>query len=141
VVEVNRLAFDTTASSTAEKEFAALEKATKAEQRWSLIRTGVVLLVVVLIVLYALRTLRRTSSSRTVVDLPVLDLEARQLSALESEHAAMLAAADRLALESAAVTPEDARRMAVQAEVGELVERQPEEVAQLLRGWLADRRN
>jgi flagellar M-ring protein FliF len=75
------------------------------------------------------------------VDLPVLDLEARQLSALESEHAAMLAAADRLALESAAVTPEDARRMAVQAEVGELVERQPEEVAQLLRGWLADRRN
>jgi flagellar M-ring protein FliF len=141
VVEVNRLAFDTTASSSAEKEFAALEKATKAEQRWSLIRTGVVLLVVVLIVLYALRTLRRTSSSRTVVDLPVLDLEARQLSALESEHAAMLAAADRLALESAAVTPEDARRMAVQAEVGELVERQPEEVAQLLRGWLADRRN
>ena len=25
-------------------------------------------------------------------------------------------------------------------EIGELVERQPEEVAQLLRGWLADRR-
>jgi flagellar M-ring protein FliF len=28
----------------------------------------------------------------------------------------------------------------IDAEIGELVERQPEEVAQLLRGWLADRR-
>jgi flagellar M-ring protein FliF len=139
VVEVNRLAFDTAAAASAEKEFAALEKAEKAEQRWSLIRTGVVLLVVVLIVLYALRSLRRTS--RTNVDLPSLELEAHQLSALEAEHAAMLAAADRRALESVAVPPEEARRLAVQAEVGELVERQPEEVAQLLRGWLADRRS
>ena len=30
--------------------------------------------------------------------------------------------------------------MAVQEEVGELIQRQPEEVARLLRGWLADRR-
>jgi len=139
VVEVNRLAFDTAAAASADKEFAAIEKAEKAEQRWSLIRTGVVLLVVVLIVLYALRSLRRTS--RTRVDLPSTEHEAHQLTALEAEHAALLAAADRRALESAAVHPEEARRLAVQAEVGELVERQPEEVAQLLRGWLADRRS
>ena len=52
----------------------------------------------------------------------------------------VLEASERLALESA-VTPEDARRLAVQSEVTELVERQPDEVAQLLRGWLADRRS
>ncbi len=28
----------------------------------------------------------------------------------------------------------------VQSEIGELIERQPDEVAQLLRSWLADRR-
>jgi flagellar M-ring protein FliF len=28
----------------------------------------------------------------------------------------------------------------IDSQIGELVERQPEEVAQLLRGWLADRR-
>jgi flagellar M-ring protein FliF len=140
VVEVNRLAFDTAAAASAEEEFAAMAAAEKAEQRWSLIRTGVVLLVVVLVVLYALRAMRRTS--RTVVDLPAHELQAHQLSALETEHAAMLAvAAERRALESAPVAPEEARRLAVQAEVGELVERQPEEVAQLLRGWLADRRS
>jgi flagellar M-ring protein FliF len=31
-------------------------------------------------------------------------------------------------------------RPSIDSEIGELVERQPEEVAQLLRGWLADRR-
>jgi flagellar M-ring protein FliF len=29
----------------------------------------------------------------------------------------------------------------VRDEIGHLVERQPDEVAELLRGWLADRRN
>jgi flagellar M-ring protein FliF len=52
----------------------------------------------------------------------------------------MLEAAQQLALESS-VSPEEARRVAVQAEVTELVERQPDEVALLLRGWLADRRS
>jgi flagellar M-ring protein FliF len=35
----------------------------------------------------------------------------------------------------------EAKRALVRDEIGDLVERQPEEVAQLLRGWLADRRS
>jgi len=139
VVQVRRLAFDTTAAESAEEEFAALESATKSAERWSLIRTVAVLLVVGLMVLYALRIMRRTS--RTPVALQQLELEVTQMTALEAEHAAMLAAADRRALEATPVAPEEARRIAVQAEVSDLVERQPDEVAQLLRGWLADRRN
>ncbi len=140
VVEVSRLAFDTSAAQAAEEEFAALAAGEKSQERWEMIRTGVVLLVVVLVILQALRVMRR--SSRTPLDLAALELEATQLTALEAEHAAMLAAAaERKAIEPAAVAPEDVRRLAVQAEVGDLVERQPDEVAQLLRGWLADRRN
>jgi len=90
-------------------------------------------------VLYALRVMRR--DKRTEIDPATLEIEATQLQAIEAEEAAMLAAAERLALESAAVSPEEARRVAVQAEVTDLVERQPDEVAQLLRGWLADRRS
>ena len=77
---------------------------------------------------------------RTELDPSTFELEAMQLQAIESEEAAMLEASQRLALEPA-VTPEEARRVAVQAEVTDLVERQPDEVAQLLRGWLADRRS
>lgn len=137
VVEVSRLMFDTAAAEAAADEFAALEAAERSAERWGFVRTVAVLLVVVLVVLHALRIMRRTS--RTPVDLPVL--EARQMSAVEAEEAAVLAASQRLALETLPMAPEDARRIAVKAEVGDLVERQPDEVAQLLRGWLADRRS
>ena len=139
VVEVSRLAFDKSAAAAADKEFAKLEASEKAAQRWALGRTVAIMLVVGLMVLYALRVMRR--DKRTALDPASLELDAVQLSAIEAEEAAMLAAQERLALEAAAVAPEDAKRMAVQAEVTELVERQPDEVAQLLRGWLADRRN
>ena len=139
VVEVSRLAFDKSAASAAEKEFAALEAAEKSAQRWALGRTVGIMLLVGLMVLYALRVMRR--DKRTEIDPSTLELEAMQLQAIEAEEAAMLAASERLALEAAAVSPEEARRVAVQAEVTDLVERQPDEVAQLLRGWLADRRS
>jgi flagellar M-ring protein FliF len=139
VVEVSRLAFDKSAATAADEEFAKLEQAEKSAQRWALARTVAVLLVVGLMVLYALRVMRR--DKRTALDPASLELDAVQLSAIEAEEAAMLAAQERLALEAAAVAPEDAKRLAVQAEVTDLVERQPDEVAQLLRGWLADRRN
>ena len=37
--------------------------------------------------------------------------------------------------------PTGTRQATVRDEIGHLVERQPDEVAELLRGWLADRRN
>ena len=140
VVEVSRMAFDDTAAKAAEEEFAKLEAAEKSEQRWSLIRTVAVLLVVGLVLLHALRILRR--DKRTPVDRRLLEITAKQQQlAIEAEEAAMLAAQERLQLEAAPVDPAQARRISVQSEIGDLVERQPEEVAALLRGWLADRRS
>jgi flagellar M-ring protein FliF len=37
--------------------------------------------------------------------------------------------------------PAHVQRLAVRSEIGDLIERQPDEVARLLRGWLADRRS
>ena len=139
VVEVSRMTFDDTAAKAAQEEMAALEAAQKSEQRWSLVRTIAVLLVVGLVLLHAIRILRR-GDRRVPVTLAVQELEARQQQAIAAEEAAMLAAQQRLPLEAVS-DPLEVRRLSVQAEIGELVERQPEEVAQLLRGWLADRRS
>jgi flagellar M-ring protein FliF len=139
VVEVSRLAFDTSAATAAEEEFAALEAAERSAQRWALGRTVGIMLLVGLMVLYALRVMRR--DRRTEIDPSTLELEAMQLQAIDLEEAAVLAGLRAAGPRGAAVTPEEARRVAVQAEVTELVERQPDEVAQLLRGWLADRRS
>jgi flagellar M-ring protein FliF len=136
VVEVSRMAFDDSAEKAAEEEFAAIAAAEAGAKRMSMIRTGVVLLVVVLLVLYALRTMRK--DRRTPVELPY-EVDVTQ-QALEAERAAALAAAERLALEPA-MSGAQVKRLEIQGEIGELVERQPEEVAQLLRGWLADRRS
>ena len=139
IVEVSRMAFDDSAAKAAEEEFAAIAEAEAAAKRTSLVRTGVVLLVVVLLVLYALRTMRK--DRRTAVDLPYeIDVTQQQQLILEAERAAALAAAERLALEPA-MSGAQVKRLEIQGEIGELVERQPEEVAQLLRGWLADRRS
>ena len=136
VVEVSRMAFDDTAARAAEEEFAKLAAAEKDAQMWSLIRTVAVLLVVGLLLLYAVRSMRR--DRRTDVELPY-EIDAVQLAL--DEEAAALAAAERRALEPTPMSVEDKQRLTIQGEIGELVERQPEEVAQLLRGWLADRRS
>ena len=139
VVEVSRMTFDDTAEKAAEEELAEIAAAERSEQRWSLIRTVAVLLVVGMVLLHALRILRR--DRRTPVTIAVQELEARQQSAIAAEEAAMLAAQQRLQLEATPTDPDEVRRISVQSEIGDLVERQPEEVAQLLRGWLADRRS
>ena len=140
VVQVSEMPFDDTAARAAEEEFAKLEAERKEAERWSLIRTVAILFVVGLLLLHALRVMRR--DRRTPVELPVLELEPSPAQlAIDAAEAAALAEANRLALEPAPIDPDEAKRMAVQSEIGELVERQPEEVAQLLRGWLADRRS
>ena len=139
VVEVSRMTFDDSAAKAAEEELAKLEAAEKSQQRWGLLRTVAVLLVVGLVLVHAMRILRR--DRRVPVTVAVQELEARQQQAIAAEEAAMLAAQARLQLAAAPADPAEERRLSVQHEIGELVERQPEEVAQLLRGWLADRRS
>jgi flagellar M-ring protein FliF len=136
VVEVDRMAFDDSAAKAAEEEFAQIAAAEAGAKRMSMIRTGAILFVLLLLVLYALRIMRR--DRRTPVELPY-EVDVTQ-AALEAERIAALAAAERLALEPA-MSGAEVKRLEIKGEIGELVERQPEEVAQLLRGWLADRRN
>jgi flagellar M-ring protein FliF len=142
VIEVSRLAFDDTAEKLAAEEQAKAEAAERREQMFGTARTIGILLLVGILLLLAVRSLRKTE--RETIELPV-----EPYPVLEAEQAGMLDDGEgALALEGAAanaieapVSPETNRRLEIQGELSGLVERQPEEVAQLLRGWLADRRS
>ncbi|MDP9399200.1 MAG: flagellar M-ring protein FliF [Actinomycetota bacterium] len=143
-INVSRMAFDDTAATAAAE---ALKKQEAEERRAALLaglRTAGLVLVVLLLLVAALIARRRRAKageSRYAVELEALQ---QQIEELESRNVRALDAAPApiAELEAAPSTadPEAERLSQVRGEIGELVESQPEEVAQLLRGWLADRR-
>ena len=76
----------------------------------------------------------------TYADLERLD--EGELAELETYRARELAMANRAALEGGPGGPAEVDPSATKRdEISAMVDRQPDEVAQLLRGWLADRRS
>ncbi len=139
-IEVNRLAFNTDAATAAQK---ALEEAKKAEERAGMMqmaKTGGLSLLVGLMVLIAwLKSRKKKGSEAQRVELELLEAERAKLEQAR-QRLAVEHAENMLALESVAVTPSAAIADEMKNEITDLVERQPDEVAALLRGWLADRR-
>jgi flagellar M-ring protein FliF len=136
-VVVSQMPFDGSAQADAK---AALDAAAAAEQRAQLMSmgktAGLALLVLVLLFL-AWRSSRKSKrTDMTYAELERLDGE--ELAELEAYRAAELAGVNRPALDAApAVDPHAGKR----DEINAMVDKQPDEVAQLLRGWLADRRS
>ena len=126
--------FDT---SVEDANAAALEEALAAEaaaKRDAWIRNGVLAGVVLLLVGLAWRRSRRATRAREDATTYVVE----QLRQEQAERAALQAADTRAEAATAialpAVDPQDAMR----DELAALVERQPDEVAALLRGWLVE---
>jgi flagellar M-ring protein FliF len=136
-LQVTTMAFDTDAADAAAEELAAAEAAERRAELMALGRTIAVVLLVALGLFLAYRSSRKQRREPlTLTDALALHAADDDLLDLDSEEGGLTAVgAARPALEPAA-----ARRLEVHNEVAELVDRQPEEVAQLLRGWLADRR-
>lgn len=102
----------------------------------TLARIGGVVLLVLIVLLLAYRSARKSSLARYPVAIPLpnaADETASLLAELDDELERADAAA---ALEPA----EPARHVVLQSQIGELIDRQPEDVAAVLRTWLADRR-
>jgi flagellar M-ring protein FliF len=141
-VVVDRLPFDATAAKQAKSELAIEKKANAAVARTSLFKRGALGLLVLLVLLYAWLAGRKKRKRGSLTPDERIQIEALQRS-LDAQP-------DRLALESGksalpalvASVPDPRAELAAAArtDIGELVKAQPEEVAQLLRGWLADRR-
>ena len=141
-VQVSRLAFDRSADEVAQEELERVAADKKSEATMALIRTAVIVAVILLVLALAYLSMRRaTKPKATPVDIKRLQplLEAEQ----EAEQRA-LTDLRQLEIEreaqELAIPPEVAERVKVHTDIAELIDSQPDEVASLLRGWLADRR-
>ncbi len=134
---VSQRPFDTSGADAAAEELAAAAEAEAAAQRQQLVVAGGIgLLVLVLLVVLALLWRRAAKKrSRQVVDLGELDAMYRRDDVITQDGAALGTARPGPQLVAAGPSPEALRR----AEVGELVDQQPTEVAAVLRGWLSER--
>ncbi|MBT8225368.1 MAG: flagellar M-ring protein FliF [Dactylosporangium sp.] len=146
-VAVTAMEFDTTAAEQAQEELAEAEKSQSDAELKSWIETGALVLGVLVLLVMALLSGRKKKRQRT-------ELTPEELTQLDEMQAAIEDAKKR-ELEGAAPTatageleggsPDDgelefSEQVKRRTTISGLIERQPEEVAQLLRGWLADRR-
>jgi flagellar M-ring protein FliF len=140
---ITALPFDQTAAAAAQKELLSSQKDDAAAQTMSLIKTGIAAGVILLLVLFAAiagRRNRKKQARTMLTPSERLRLEEAQ-DALERER---VRAIDGGGSGIPALTAGDGSPgsdlIAQRNDISDLVDRQPEEVAQLLRGWLADRR-
>ena len=154
VVSVQAMAFDRSATEAAAKEEKAAAAAESKAQMFSLVRTGGVLLIVLVALFLAWRSAKKAGVTRYPVPgmLPSGPVQADALHAALNALSAPAPAAAPSALDAVetrglgGVPRYDSERAAlptasaVNDELAELIERQPDEVASILRGWLADRR-
>jgi flagellar M-ring protein FliF len=101
-------------------------------------KTGAMVLAILIVLFLAWRASRRSKRS-TLTPAELTELAEMQ-AALEASEGRAIGAGGSLALEAPPVDSQAVAHEARQREIAEMVANQPEEVAQLLRGWLADRR-
>ena len=134
-VQVSTLPFDRSAEKSAKAELAAAKKADASAQQWTLIRnSGLVVLICLILLLAWLKGRKR---ARARADATTYVVEQLRQDALDraATQAAVEPSPAMLALESMERSESDE----IRDELAALVERQPEDVAALLRGWLVDR--
>ncbi len=150
VIEVRPLAFDRSADAGAEKAAKSAESAESKAKLMGMVQAGGVVLLVLVILFLAWRSARKATVTRSPVSLPAgypHDPRSAALHALEQGRETGPGAP----LAPAAVNPVTALSLGggvapvveipAADEIGDLIDRQPDEVAQVLRGWLADRRS
>jgi flagellar M-ring protein FliF len=99
-------------------------------------RTGGVLALVALVLFLAYRSARRSSLAKYPVAIPLPD-------PVDEANAVLMGLAEELERGQAAAElapAEPPRQLVLQDQIGDLIDRQPEDVAAVLRTWLADRR-
>jgi flagellar M-ring protein FliF len=141
-ISVTQMPFDTSAAAQAAVELKKADAAQKKAQLFGYAKKGVIGLGVAVVLLFLFLSFKKKAGQASAQELLQLDLvEQRATAALPgaAERQALDAAGTVPALESG-TGPTPATPQRRKDDVLALVERQPDEVAELLRGWLADRR-
>jgi flagellar M-ring protein FliF len=136
-VAVAAMPFDTTAAEAAKNALAQSAVAEQSAKQSSLIKTAAMALAVLVLLFLAWRASRRSKKRKSLSPAELAHLE-RMQAALEQQRLAELNAA--IPGPARAIEPpsrEEENREERQREIERMVEDQPEEMASLLRGWLA----
>ncbi len=140
-LELGQLSFDASAAKLAATQLALVSSADKSRQTSDLIKSGIIGLLALLSVVLAYRGARKASTP-TVTPIPLDRLPRASTLALpaggldddedadEDDPIAVMAAG------MAGLPPAEAR-----PDIAALIDRQPEDVANTLRDWMADRRS
>ena len=144
VLAVDRLAFDQSAAEGATKELTQARKDAERVQMFSLIRTAGLVLLVIIALFVGLRFARKPKNGELDAGERAALEDMRERLEIQAEMMRELEANGPAALEGTSVLkalsgPNE--HEAIRKDVRELVEQQPDEVAALLRSWLADRRS
>jgi flagellar M-ring protein FliF len=139
-VTVSRMPFDQTQADAAQAELEAAAEARQQEQLFNIIRSVATVLIIlaVLAILYIVTKRRAKAFAPTPISLSELE------QAMPAEALPEPGDIAQGALEAGASSVNDVEareRAKVDKEITDLIERQPDEVAGLLRSWLADRRS
>ncbi|MGY1741587.1 MULTISPECIES: flagellar basal-body MS-ring/collar protein FliF [unclassified Blastococcus] len=136
-ISVASLAFDTTAADEAAAAMAQAREDEKQAQMWSLIKTGAIAGGIALLVLIVwLRSRRRGDDGEDELEYDddvMAELERLRVASTRDETVLLERATDTRALEL-----EAAERARVRGEISTMVSERPDEVAQMLRGWLSE---
>lgn len=136
-ISVASLAFNDDAAEQAAAEMAAAREAEQQAQMWSLIKTGAIGLGIALLVLIVwLRSRRRGEDEEEPLEFDddvMAELERLRVASTRDETVLLERTVDNRALEL-----EAAERARVRGEISTMVSERPDEVAQMLRGWLSE---
>ena len=136
VVQVTPVPFSQAAQKAAKQQLSAAS-GSGSGMMLDLVRNIVTLLIVALVLFFAWRAIKKAEANRVPLRIPLdlRELEAADTRALESVGAMpRLTESERRALAPALESG------GMEGELTDLIEQQPDEVAQTLRSWLADRR-
>ena len=138
-ITVNQVPFDASAAEAAAAELAAADAAASAAATNALIKQGVIAGAILLLLVLGFILWRRAAKRRggDVQDIGRLELVEREALAMDAAaQAAARLAATPMPPQLAAPDPSVAQRN----QVNDLVDQQPAEVAEILRGWLQDKK-
>lgn len=136
-LSVTQLPFDTTAADAAAAELQSARSAQERSQLFSLLRTVASVAIVAVVLFLAWRSTRKAAVSRFPVAIPldVADPDERGLPAA----AAGDPAGPAVEAIAAGPTEADLQREELQGQITDLIERQPDDVAQVLRSWMTEK--
>jgi flagellar M-ring protein FliF len=135
-VQVTSVPFSSAGQKAAKQQLSAAAGSSAQSTMMDLVRKIVTLAIIAMVLFFAWRAIKKAESNRVPLRVP---LDLRELEAAEPRALGPASAAPRMSeLERQVMTP--ALDAGTEGELNDLIEQQPDEVAQTLRSWLADRR-